>query len=227
MRKLTLTTHVATSVGLLGSIAAFLALAVTGLVAEDAQSVRSVYLAMESTARLVIVPLALAALATGVLLSLTTPWGLFRHYWVVAKLALTVFTVVVLLAKIELISHAAALAAQAVLPRAELRAVGIELAVHAAGGLLTLLVPTALSIYKPRGSTPYGRRMQKQQRTPVSHADAPSRQRPVLDAAGSSLRGGSVTIRLGRAQLIGIVAAIVIVHVLVLHVVGAGFGGHG
>jgi hypothetical protein len=40
----------------------------------------------------------------------------------------------------------------------EHRAVRLQLIVHAAGGLLVLLGTTALSIYKPWGKTPYGRR---------------------------------------------------------------------
>ncbi|HEY5567197.1 MAG TPA: hypothetical protein VIM81_08140, partial [Gammaproteobacteria bacterium] len=153
LRKFALTTHVASSVGLLGSIAAFLALAVAALTSQDAQIVRAAYLAMDLTARLIIVPLAFASLLTGLVQSLGTPWGLFRHYWVLAKFLLTVFATVVLLAKLELIGYAARLAAETILPRADLQAVGIELAVHAAGGLLVLLVPMALSIYKPRGLT--------------------------------------------------------------------------
>ena len=36
---------------------------------------------------------AISALITGVLLSLATPWGLFRHYWVAISLALTALSV--------------------------------------------------------------------------------------------------------------------------------------
>src|SRR5436190_24136795 len=148
LRKFALTAHVTSSVGLLGSIAAFLALAVAGLTSQDAQVVRAAYLAMDLTARFVIVPLAFASLLTGLIQSLGTPWGLFRHYWVLAKLLLTAFATLVLLIKIELIGHAAHLAVETILPHADLHLVGRELAVHAAGGLLVLLVPAILSVYK-------------------------------------------------------------------------------
>jgi hypothetical protein len=36
--------------------------------------------------------------------------------------------------------------------------------IHAGGGLLLLLVATVLSVYKPRGMTPYGRCKQHEQR---------------------------------------------------------------
>src|SRR5712691_3948233 len=98
LRKFTLTAHITSSVGLLGSIAAFLALAVAGLTSQDAQVVRAVYLAMDLTARFVIVPLAFSSLLTGLIQSLGTPWGLFRHYWVLAKLLLTAFATIILMA---------------------------------------------------------------------------------------------------------------------------------
>jgi ABC-type anion transport system duplicated permease subunit len=52
---------------------------------------------MELTARFAIVPLSFPSLLTGLVQSLTTTWGLFRHYWVLAKLLINVFANVVLL----------------------------------------------------------------------------------------------------------------------------------
>lgn len=162
-RKFALTAHVTSSVGLLGAIAAFLALAIIGRTSGDVQTVRAVYLAMELVARFVIVPMAFASLLTGLVRSLGTPWGLFQHYWVLVKLLLTVFATIVLLVKMELIGYAARLAAETILPGDDLRAAGIQLMVHAAGGLLVLLVPMVLSVYKPQGRTRYGRREQHEQ----------------------------------------------------------------
>src|SRR5882724_1658914 len=155
-RKFALTAHVTSSVGLLGSIAAFLALAVAGVISEDGQMIRAAYLAMDLIARFVIVPLAVASLLTGLIQSLGTPWGLVRHWWVLVKLLLTVFATTILLIKMELIGYAARLAAEVTLDRADLGAVGVQLMVHAAGGLLVLLVPAVLSVYKPAGLTRYG-----------------------------------------------------------------------
>jgi hypothetical protein len=45
---------------------------------------------MELVGWAVLVPLALASFVTGVVLSDGTPWGLFRHYWVVISLGLTI-----------------------------------------------------------------------------------------------------------------------------------------
>jgi hypothetical protein len=166
LRKLALTLHVTSSVGLLGAIGAFLALAVSGLTSQNVQMVRAAYPAMQLIARFVVVPLAFASLLTGLIQSLGTPWGLFRHYWVLVKLLLTFFAATILLLKIELIDEAARLAKEMALPHADLREAGIQLAVHAAGGLLVLIVPVVLSIYKPPGMTRYGWRKQIEQHSP-------------------------------------------------------------
>src|SRR5918997_572837 len=90
LRKLALTAHVTTSVGWLGAVAAFLALAIAGLAGDDGPTVRRAYVGAEVITWAVIVPLCLASLVTGVVQSLGTSWGLVRHWWVLIKLALTV-----------------------------------------------------------------------------------------------------------------------------------------
>lgn len=156
LRKFALTAHVVCSVSWIGAVTSFLALAVAALTRADTEMVRGAYLAMDLTARFVIVPLAFASLVTGVVQSLGTTWGLVRHYWVIVKLLLTVLAAAVLVAKLGLIAYAARLASETVLARNDLREVGRELLVHAAGGLLVLLAAAVLSVYKPRGVTWYG-----------------------------------------------------------------------
>ena len=75
--------------------------AVVGLTSQDAQTVRGVYLVMEPAAWWVLVPLSFASLVTGVVQSLGTRWGLFRHYWVLFKFAITLYAVVVLVQYME------------------------------------------------------------------------------------------------------------------------------
>jgi len=166
LRRFALIAHIMSSAGLLGAIASFLALAVAGLNSPDAPLVGGVYLAMELTARFVIVPLAFASLLTGVVQSLGTRWGLFRHWWVLMKLLLTIFATVVLLLKMALVSYVAGEAAKTPLSRSDLRQARVELVVHAGGGLLVLIVPMVLSVFKPRGLTRYGWRKQHE-RSPV------------------------------------------------------------
>jgi len=163
LRKLVLTTHIAVSIGWMGAVAAFLALAIAGLNTKDSQMVRAAYLAMAPIARFVIVPLALATLLSGIIQGLATPLGLFRHYWILLKLLLTTFATVVLLLKMPLISLAAHQAAAIAFPLAGLRVVGSQLLVHSAGGLVVLFIVTAVSVYKPWGLTQIGRRKLREQ----------------------------------------------------------------
>lgn len=81
----------------------------------------------------VIVPLSLAALLTGIIQSVGTPWGLFRHYWVLIKLLLTSLASVVLVLQLGPISYLGDAARGAAVPIADLRGLGISMAVHAAG----------------------------------------------------------------------------------------------
>ena len=161
LRKFTLTVHVTSSVGLLGSIAAFLALAIVAITTSDDGALRAAYFAMNIIAKFVIVPLSFAALLTGLIQSLGTVWGLFQHYWVLFKLVITLLATTILLVKMMLIAEAARLSLETPLPHAELHAAGLQLAVHASAGLLVLLLPMVLSIYKPQGKTPYGWRKQQ------------------------------------------------------------------
>ena len=78
-RRLTLTTHIATSVGWMGAVLAFLALAVVAVSSADQLKVRGACLLMAPAAWFVLVPLAHASLLSGIALSLGTPCGLFRH----------------------------------------------------------------------------------------------------------------------------------------------------
>ena len=89
LRRVGFTAHVTSSVGWLGATAAFLPLAVAAVTSSNAVVVRSAYVAMNVIGLYVLVPLSVAAFVTGVVQSVGTKWGLFKHYWVVAKLALT------------------------------------------------------------------------------------------------------------------------------------------
>jgi uncharacterized membrane protein len=162
LRKFALTVHLTVSVGWIGAVIAYLALGVSAVTSEDPQLVRAAWIAMEVTGWNVIVPLALAALLTGVVMSLGTPWGLFRHYWVLISLGLTVFSTVILLLHMPTVSALADMAQSA--DEAELARLGGDL-LHPGVGLVVLLVITGLNVYKPRGLTPYGWRKQQQRRT--------------------------------------------------------------
>jgi uncharacterized membrane protein len=117
----------------------------------------------------VIVPLALASLLTGLIMALGTPWGLFRHYWVVLSLVLTIVATIVLLVHMQTVSDVASRAAET--PSAAVGGLPGEL-VHAGVGPVVLLVIQLLNVYKPRGMTIYGWRKQQEQRTVPPAGDA-------------------------------------------------------
>jgi hypothetical protein len=171
LRKLGVTAHVTSALGWLGADLGFLALALVGLASQDAQLVRAAYLAMEVIGLYVIVPLSFAALLTGLVLALGTPWGLFRHYWVLAKCLLTTGAITVLVLHTNAMQAAASRASGAGEALSSIRShlgasgagghlgdLQIQLVVAAGAGLLVLLTTTALGVYKPRGRTRYGQR---------------------------------------------------------------------
>ncbi len=112
--------------------------------------VRAAWIAMDLTGWFAIVPLALAALLTGIVMSLGTAWRLFRHYWVVITLVQTVLSTVVLLLHMPTVSSIAEVAREA--EGAALAGLGGDL-FHPGVGLLVLLAITGLNVYKPRGLT--------------------------------------------------------------------------
>jgi hypothetical protein len=155
LRKFTFTTHVTSSVGWLGAVIVFLALAVIALTSADERTVRGAYLVMAPAAWFVLVPLAHASFLSGVVLSLGTTWGLFRHYWIVAKLGITVFATVILMIYMGTFRQMAGVAADPVVDVGLVR--NPSPLVHSVLALILLVVATLLGMYKPFGETPYGR----------------------------------------------------------------------
>ena len=202
-RKLNLTAHVTCSVGWLGAVGGFLALSIAGLSSQDAAIVRGAYLAMNVIGQFVIVPLSLAALLTGLVQSLGTEWGLFRHYWVLAKFTLTIgLTLLLLLHQFTAVAAAAnrvSAAAPGTLPR--MGRLGVQLIGDAGAAVLILLITTALSIYKPWGRIRSG---SQPQAGPVGATEGWPRRSKLL-----------------LALVVAFIAAFVL-----LHLAGFGLGGH-
>ena len=159
VRRAGLTLHVLTSVGWAGAVLVYLALGVAVATSADRELVRGVHLAMDWAAWVVLVPLALASLLSGVVQGLATPWGLFRHYWVVIKLVITATATVVLVAYTQTLSSFAEVASGVRLSDAELALLqSPSVIVHATGALLLLVTATVLAVYKPAGMTRHGQR---------------------------------------------------------------------
>jgi len=165
LRKFVLAAHVTFTVGWLGAVVAFLVLAIDGLSGQDAQRVSAVYLAMELIARFVIVPLSFAPLLTGPILSLGTPWGLFRHYWILAKLVITILCTIIMQVHMQPIIQLADAATNTAVFSTEIHRLQIQMVVASGAAVVALLVATTLAVYKPRGMTSYGWRKQYEEHT--------------------------------------------------------------
>src|SRR5262249_26814949 len=148
-----------------GAAVAYVPLVVAVLSSDDQRVVREAVLVMNSVDWFVIAPLAYLALATGLVMSLGTPWGLFRHWWVVFSLLLTLAAVFVLNEYCVLLRSRAAVASNPTLSNSDLgRLKDPGHAVHNLGGIVVLLVVVVLNIYKPRGVTRHGWREQQKRR---------------------------------------------------------------
>jgi hypothetical protein len=163
VRRFVLAVHLALAIGWIGALAAYIALDATAVISADGSLIRASYAAMDLIVRYVIVPLALGAVISGVVISVGTKWGLFRHWWVVISLLLTLFATVVLLLETSTVSGLAAIAAEPGTSTEQLRGLGGTL-VHSVGGTVVLLIVLVLNVYKPRGLTPYGWRKQQEER---------------------------------------------------------------
>jgi hypothetical protein len=176
LRRAVLAAHIVCSVGWLGGAATYLALGVAAEVSMQPQIARAAWIGMEISGWFVIVPLACMAYLTGLVLSLGTPWGLFKHYWVVIALVLTTLSLAVLLLHMPSVSTLAGLARTA--DDAAASRLGGDV-LHPGLGLLVLIVITALNVHKPRGLTPYGQHKQtKESKGSSRNRAAAPRKRP-------------------------------------------------
>ena len=210
LRRLTFTTHITSSVGWVGAVLAFLALAVIGFTSDDEVKVRGAYLLMAPAAWFVLVPLVHASLLSGIVLSLGTTWGLFRYYWVVLKLGITVFATVILLIYMGTFRQMAGVAADPVVDLAIVRTASPI--VHAILALVLLVAATVLGVYKPFGMTAYGERRLEEQRRPVSAL------MPVSAGTARAIDTASTPV---WVYLVGAVTLALAVLVVILHLAGA------
>jgi len=94
-RRAVLTLHIIAGVGLLGDVAAVLAVNVRAATTGDAGLAAASYELLVMFTVMFGIPLSFIALATGILLGLATPWGVLRYGWVTTKLVLLVGVILV------------------------------------------------------------------------------------------------------------------------------------
>jgi len=172
--------------------------------------VRGAYPSMDLISRFVIIPRCFAALATGLLQALGTPWGLFRYYWILLKFGLAIFATSALLihqfAVMTVAAKRVSGAAAETLFSADFGPLKTELVRAPSLAILLLLVVTTLGVYKPWGLTRYGQHKQ-QERGKVQQQ--PDNETP-----------------LGVKIFFAAIGVLVLLFVL-LHLTGHGFGNHG
>jgi hypothetical protein len=94
-RRLLVTIHIATSVALFGTSVELVLSASRAASAETAREANDIYELIRVLTYAIGIPFSFVALASGILLAVTSRWGVFRHWWVTGKLALLVGTLAV------------------------------------------------------------------------------------------------------------------------------------
>jgi len=135
-------------VGWFGIVVAKLVLEIVAASSRDQEIARAGFLFLQALDRAAFPPAALATLITGVVLSVGTAWGLFRHWWIVVKLVLTIGVVVTGVALVGAWTQQALAAAG---PAAQVGDASRWLIGAAVTHVLMLGAATVISIYKPWG----------------------------------------------------------------------------
>ncbi|GAA4018357.1 hypothetical protein GCM10022247_47340 [Allokutzneria multivorans] len=91
-RKLALLVHVLFGVAWIGFEVMVLILAITGVTTENPRVLHAAYVVLGEFGPALYAPFSFGTLVSGIVLSVGTHWGLVKHYWVVAKLAISVAT---------------------------------------------------------------------------------------------------------------------------------------
>ncbi|MEO7194426.1 MAG: hypothetical protein ABIZ05_06325 [Pseudonocardiaceae bacterium] len=171
VRAVVLTVHVVMSVGWLGIDGALVALEVTGLATVHPAARVGMATATAVIACWVLVPVVFLALVSGLVLALATHWGLARHWWVLVKSGIA--AVLVALGLVSLVPALPAILAGDGAPATTLTLIGRLVA------LVLLLAATGLSMIKPWGRTPRGRRVRTRPPVPAQRTVPLKAQRPV------------------------------------------------
>jgi len=143
--KAVLTAHVLSSVGWFGIATMVAFAAAVGAVTDDESLAQALHRTIELAPTLS-VPVGAVSVVTGGLLGLGTRWGLVRHWWVVAKIAISAAVIA------TDVLFVGAIARDAAAGRASSAFDG-PIVAH----VVVLAIATALSVFKPRARTPFRR----------------------------------------------------------------------
>ena len=160
--KLLLTAHIIVSVGWLGIVFAKLVLGLAAMTSDAPDVTDALYLST-TVVNVAFPPTAIATLVTGVLLSLSTKWGVFHYYWVATKLALAVGVIATGIFLMDRLVRQS-ISAPTGQAAGDATILGIASAPTtllislSVAHVLMLGVATVVSVYKPWGKTRFGRR---------------------------------------------------------------------
>jgi phosphate/sulfate permease len=140
VRRAVLTLHIVAGVGLLGDVAAILAINIRAATTPDPQLAASAYELLTMFPVLFGIPLSMTSLVTGLVLGLGSKWGVVRYRWVTVKLLLNVSVILVGALLIGPATEAM------VAGRDGSEAVLIGASVY---DVVALLLATGLSVFKP------------------------------------------------------------------------------
>jgi hypothetical protein len=146
-RNLLLTLHVLATVGLFGADVVLLTLGISSVLGAEP---RTIYPAASMIGTVVLAPLAVTSLLSGLLLAATTRWGITKYWWVVIKLAITVALTPVVIFVLVPRLHAAAVATTGETPRSFSQTERLQLALAPGLASTLLALNVALAVYKPR-----------------------------------------------------------------------------
>ncbi|MBE1488375.1 hypothetical protein [Plantactinospora soyae] len=161
-RKVWLTLHVGFSVGWLGVGLTMTVLAILGTTTDSHTLRHGVYEVLHVVDLAAAIPSMFLSIITGLVVSLGTKWGLVRHWWVLAKFAISVS--IPLLAGTVESALADELARRTVEPTGVPGSSGVALAACLAAFTVALWVATVLSVVKPANRTRWGRAAEARER---------------------------------------------------------------
>lgn len=141
-RRALLTAHIVAGVGLLGDVAAVLAVNVRAATTDDPALATASYELLTMFTVLFGIPLSFIALVSGILLGLGSKWGVLRYGWVTAKLVLLVGVILV---------GALVLGPGTEAMRSGDGGAEARLIAGSAYDVVALTVATAVSVFKPGG----------------------------------------------------------------------------
>lgn len=153
IRKAIVVLHIVASVALLGEVWGLVVLNLTATVTDDTTLAYAAYRLMHRLIFAGGVPLSLTGLATGIVLALSSRWGLVRHYWVFLKLLILVGVILsgVLFFTPDELATAIRTGDRPVAHQWQQVAI-------LSTSVAMLVVATTLSVVKPRARLPWSRR---------------------------------------------------------------------